>query len=79
MLLTLKPFVPITLKPRFSYSIPLHSYHHVHFYKSPLKLRTYAQNGSGGNNDLAKEFSGGVNRAVSNDGGGDDPRKDRPG
>ncbi|KAF8109616.1 hypothetical protein N665_0094s0082 [Sinapis alba] len=74
MMLTLNPFVPITLKPpRFSYSIPLH----VRFCKSPLKLRTYAQNGDGGNNDPAKESSsGGGNRPVSND-DGDDPKKDR--
>ncbi|CAN6984240.1 unnamed protein product, partial [Brassica rapa subsp. trilocularis] len=69
MLLTLKPFVPITLKPRYSYIIP-HHHHHVSFCKSPLKLRTYAQNG-GGN----KESSGGGNRPV-NDEDGDDPKKD---
>ncbi|KAF3534549.1 hypothetical protein DY000_02036257 [Brassica cretica] len=65
MLLTLKPFVPTTLKPRYSCSVP---HHRVNFCKSPLKLRTYAQNG-GGN----KESSGGGNRPVSND---DDPKKD---
>nr|VDD47718.1 unnamed protein product [Brassica oleracea] len=66
MLLTLKPFVPtITLKPRYSCSVP---HHRVNFCKSPLKLTTYAQNG-GGN----KESSGGGNRPVSND---DDPKKD---
>ncbi|CAN7108200.1 unnamed protein product [Brassica rapa subsp. narinosa] len=68
MLLTLKPFVPITLKPRFSYIIPHH--HHFNFCKSPLKLRTYAQNG-GGN----KESSNGGNTPVSND-DGDAPEKD---
>lgn len=60
-MLTLKPFVPITLKPRFSYKIPHH--HHIHFFKSPLKFRTYAQNGG---ND---ESSGGGNRPVSSDDG----------
>lgn len=61
-MLTLKPFVPlITLKPRFSYKIPQH--HHIHFFKSSLKFRTYAQNGG---ND---ESSGGGNRPVSSDDG----------
>lgn len=71
MLLTLKPFLPITLKPPFSYSSIPHHHHHVRFCKSSLRLRTYAQNGGG--NDPAKESSDGGNRPVSND---DDPKKD---
>lgn len=65
-MLTLRPFVPITLKPRFSYNIPQH-HHHIHFCKSPLIFRTNAQNG--GSSDSAKESSGGGNRPVSNDDG----------
>ncbi|CAH2076080.1 unnamed protein product [Thlaspi arvense] len=68
-MLTLKPLVPITLKPRFSFNIPRH---HVRFCKSPLKVKTYAQNGG---NDSAKESSGGGNRPVSND-DGDGSKKD---
>lgn len=70
-MLTLKPFVPITLKPRFLHNIP---HHRIHFCKSPLKLRTYAQNGG---NDSAKESSsGGGNKPVSND-DGDGSKKDK--
>lgn len=75
MLLTLKPFVPFTLKPRFSYSSIPHHHHQVNFCKSPLRLRTYAQNGGGGN-DPAKESSDGGNRPVSND---DDKKDGFPG
>lgn len=69
-MLTLKPFVPITLKPRFSYNIP---HHRIHFCKSPLKLRSNAQ--SGGGNDSAKESSNGGSRPVSSD-DGNDSKKD---
>uniref|UniRef100_A0A1J3ID18 Transmembrane protein n=1 Tax=Noccaea caerulescens TaxID=107243 RepID=A0A1J3ID18_NOCCA len=60
-MLTLKPLVPITLKPRFSYNIPQHR---IHFRKSPLKLKTYARNGG---NEPAMEPPGGGNKPISSD------------
>ncbi|VVB09817.1 unnamed protein product [Arabis nemorensis] len=70
-MLTLKPFVPVTIKPRFLHNI---RHHHVHFCKPPLKLKkTYAQNN--GNESAKESSSSGGNRPVSND-DGDGPKKD---
>ncbi|KAL1190360.1 hypothetical protein V5N11_016743 [Cardamine amara subsp. amara] len=73
-MLTLRPFVPITLKPRFLYNIP---HGRINFCKSPLKLITNAQNGSG--NDSAKESSGGGNKPLSSDDGNDSKKDQFPG
>ncbi|KFK30564.1 hypothetical protein AALP_AA7G278100 [Arabis alpina] len=68
MMLTLKPFVPVTkLKPRFLHNI---QHHQIHLCKSPLKLKkTYAQNGDNNNKDSTKPVS-------NNDGDGDGLKKD---
>ncbi|EOA17628.1 hypothetical protein CARUB_v10005993mg [Capsella rubella] len=60
-MIALRAFVPLTLKPRFSYTTPHH--HRIHFFKSPLKVRTYAQNGG------SDESTSGGSRTVSSDDG----------
>ncbi|CAN8328519.1 unnamed protein product [Cochlearia groenlandica] len=67
-MLTLKPLVmPITLKPRFLFNNPHHR--RIHFCKSPLNLRTYAQKDGKGS---TKESSNDGNRPVGDNGSNKD-------